>query len=79
MLESGDQGMDQHKEIEELLISSGVPYYLVGHSFAAVSDRGFDHVDSLKAHLADQGAIKNRTILLKASRGIALERLLDLL
>ena len=79
MLESGAQGLDQHKEIEELLIRSDVPYYLVGHSFAAVSDHAFDHVDSLKAYLVDQGLIKNKTVLLKASRGIALERLLDLL
>ena len=79
MLESGAQGLDQHKEIEELLIRFDVPYYLVGHSFAAVSDHAFDHVDSLKAYLVDQGLIKNKTVLLKASRGIALERLLDLL
>lgn len=79
MLESGTQVLEQHKEIEELLISSNVPYYLVGHSFAMISDHAYCDVDTLKAHLAERGTIENKTVLLKASRGIALERLLDLL
>jgi len=78
MLESGAEGLIQHKEIEDLLIKYNVPHYLVGETFSTVSDQAFDNVEALKNHLAGQKPIKGRSILLKASRGIELERLLDL-
>ena len=79
MLESGTDRLDQHKDIEDLLIEFNMPYYLVGQSFSAVSDKAFDHVDDLMEHMRGEMPIKDRTILLKGSRGIALERLLELL
>jgi len=79
MLEFGADGLEHHKEIEDLLIDFNIPYYLVGETFSSVSDHAFDNVEELKNYLVDQAPIINRTILLKASRGIALERLIDLL
>ena len=79
MLESGVNGLAQHKEIVDLLTDAGVPFYLVGAAFCAVSDAAYDNVDHLQAYLSSEEPLENKTILLKGSRGVALERLLDVL
>ena len=82
MLELGQYAQSEHQAIVDTIKESNIQdTILVGPLFGttnAESFKCFDNTDSVKKHLAKQ-AIQDHTILIKGSRGIALEQLLDLL
>ena len=83
MLELGDASAEEHQKItdfiEELTFSD---VYLVGLQFKNTIDRTqkkkFDHVELLTIYLKTQ-LIENKLILIKGSRGIHLEKVLELI
>ncbi|WP_303920530.1 UDP-N-acetylmuramoyl-tripeptide--D-alanyl-D-alanine ligase [Draconibacterium sediminis] len=83
MLELGEYSEDEHTKIVKLIpedLKSNT--FLVGKEFTKVntgdSIKSFIHVDELCAYLRSE-PIKNGNILIKGSRGIQLEKVLDLL
>lgn len=82
MLELGEESFNEHKEILDFVRNLKIPnILLVGPIFTALAKErfiGFPDTDGCKAWLKDH-PIKNALILLKASRGIHLENLLEIL
>jgi len=81
MLELGDDAPRYHSEIIEMLRSSGTEYYLVGPIFKEVSSGGrhaYVDVMQLLDHIK-QVPIQSKQVFIKASRGIRLEKILDVL
>ncbi len=83
MLELGDQTDEEHlrilKEVETLGINEVI---LVGQRFSRLADqekyRTFMNVEELR-HFLEQEAVEGKTILIKGSRGITLEKIYDIL
>ena len=84
MLELGTSSYEEHqitiKQLEQLDLKR---IYLVGeaffeHYFSSDKFLFFRHFDELKAHLQEE-PIEDQLLLIKGSRGIALERCIDLL
>ncbi|WP_319500895.1 UDP-N-acetylmuramoyl-tripeptide--D-alanyl-D-alanine ligase [uncultured Draconibacterium sp.] len=83
MLELGEYSEDEHTKIVELIPESlKVSTFLVGKEFSKVNTgegiKSFIQVDDLCGYLKNE-PIKNGNILIKGSRGIQLEKVLDLL
>lgn len=83
MLELGDKSGEEHKKVYDFLESLKIEkVFLVGDMFRKVSGnsgiRTFPDVDKLKDFLKSE-PINGRTILIKGSRGIGLEKIYDLL
>lgn len=84
MFELGNQSLDEHKSIIECIeriYKSSV--FFVGKDFCATQKNNpkhqfFEDFDALKVYLSEN-KITNKTILIKGSRGMALERTLDIL
>ncbi len=84
MLELGDVSNMEHQAIVNHLLQQDFKSgYLVGNEFG-VCDFGSDHriqhyqsVDELKIHLKSSPLVKDTKVLLKGSRGIGLEKLLN--
>ena len=80
MLELGQYTHKEHQGIIDQLKKGGIENaILVGPHFCAIKTAGynaFKNTAEAKKHLANQ-SILNHTILIKGSRGIALEQLLD--
>ena len=80
MLELGQYAQKEHQAIIDQLKRGGIDQaILVGPLFCASHTEGFGTFETTaeaKNHLADQ-LIQDHTILIKGSRGIALEQLLD--
>ena len=82
MLELGTESEQEHKQIIELIKSKKLTCFFVGPNFNKIKQ-----ADSAKLHFsetkedfiqqADKQAIKNSLILLKGSRGIGLEDLIE--
>ena len=83
MFELGAEAAAEHQQMVALIEASGMKErcLLVGQLFGATSWDGlhFESVAALEAYWNEKGAPKDASILLKGSRGIALERLLPLL
>lgn len=84
MLELGESSSDEHQKIADLLQSMKLnQIFLVGKEFAKTSTglktKKFDHVELLSDYLHQQKPMQNNLILIKGSRGIKLEQILDLL
>ena len=83
MLELGDKSEEEHMKILNIL-QSKLPekVFLVGPVFKKVSEKSgfkaFDNVDRLIDFLKSE-ALKGKTILIKGSRGIRLEKIYSLL
>ena len=84
MLELGTSSYEEHQitihQLEQLDLKK---IYLVGeaffeHHFSSDKFLFFRHFDELKAHLQEE-PIEDQLLLIKGSRGIALERCIDLL
>nr|NQU88980.1 UDP-N-acetylmuramoyl-tripeptide--D-alanyl-D-alanine ligase [Bacteroidota bacterium] len=83
MLELGGESTGEHQQIIELLIGAGFrKVILVGDIFSSIeTPPDFYKFEDVK-HAGEwirKNPVKNRSILLKASRGIGLEKLLTLL
>ncbi|MEN6454045.1 MAG: UDP-N-acetylmuramoyl-tripeptide--D-alanyl-D-alanine ligase [Prolixibacteraceae bacterium] len=81
MLELGSLAEEEHQKIADLIeLQHFDAVYLVGHYFSAV-DAGtamkFDKTEHLSAHLDTQKPIAENLILIKGSRGIGLEKIID--
>lgn len=79
MLELGDTSAEEHQKIVDELTSLGLQAVLVGKEFAATAPPYpcFDSTDDAQDHLKELDMTQH-TILLKGSRGIQLEKLVDL-
>ena len=78
MLELGTEGPEEHQKILDFLAEHHISYLTVGPIFKALNAAGFANVTELKEILRAQQT-KDKLILLKGSRGLSLEQLLDCL
>lgn len=83
MLELGQYSMDEHKKIIDFLsATANIRAYLVGTEFCRAAGQGsikcFASTELLIKHL-ESNPIRNNFVLLKGSRGIALEKVFPLL
>jgi len=81
MLELGEYSYDEHKKIVEILVSLGFrDVFLVGDGFRGVHDKFlfFSNSDECLDYIKNH-PLNNSTILLKGSRGVRLEKLMELL
>ena len=78
MLELGKEGPIEHQKILDFLLSNDLSYLTVGEIFKDLNEEGYTNVAALREILNKQG-LKDHFILLKGSRGIALEKLIDIL
>ncbi|MHA3787376.1 UDP-N-acetylmuramoyl-tripeptide--D-alanyl-D-alanine ligase [Flavobacterium hauense] len=84
MFELGAESPEEHSKIVQSLVNEeGIEVYFVGKDFYANSSSEphlhfFDSYDSFKESFASIKP-KNKTLLIKGSRGMALERTLDIL
>ena len=72
------EGPEEHQKILDFLADHHISYLTVGPIFKALNAAGYANVTELKEILRGQ-QIKDKLILLKGSRGLALEQLLDCL
>ena len=78
MLELGEDSKKEHKAILELTKKLSLEAIFVGEEFSKVCSEAYEKTSVLAGKISNT-SIKNKTILLKGSRGIALEKLVDLL
>lgn len=81
MFELGNESKSEHKKIIELAQNLDLKTYFIGkHFFENKNDKSafFENFEALENHLTSQ-SIANETILIKGSRGMALERILNLI
>lgn len=80
MLELGSETESEHQKIIELLREHGLEAYLVGEEFFKIKTefRSFKNVEELIESINTE-SLENRTILLKGSRGIRLEKVIEYL
>ncbi len=81
MFELGSTAAEEHQYIAELATSIGIDQViLVGNHFAGTntSAKTFSDIEQLKIALADMD-LSNHWVLIKGSRGMALERLLEVI
>lgn len=83
MFELGQYSEDAHKAVIDQLKKEGISAYLVGEEFSKQKDTDqsqsyFKTTEDLKVFLEDN-KIENATVLVKGSRGIALEKVLEVL
>jgi UDP-N-acetylmuramoyl-tripeptide--D-alanyl-D-alanine ligase len=82
MLELGQESSEEHQKIADYLNQQNFEFILlVGKEFSAAQTgtktKKFDHVELLSDYLRQQKPMENKLILIKGSRGIKLERVLD--
>jgi len=84
MFEIGKDVLTEHQKIADLITNAGInKAFLIGESFykTKINDPKiykFKTFEDFKTHLEDE-TFQNTTILIKASRGMALERVLELI
>ena len=78
MLEMGNTSLQEHKAIIDLANELKLECIFIGTEFAQVHKQVYNSTDKFSEFLKER-PIKNKTILLKGSRGITLEKLVKLL
>ena len=78
MLEMGNTSLQEHKAIIDLANELKLECIFIGTEFAQVHKQVYNSADKFSEFLKEK-PIKNKTILLKGSRGITLEKLVELL
>jgi UDP-N-acetylmuramoyl-tripeptide--D-alanyl-D-alanine ligase len=76
MLELGADGPAEHQKILDFVRENKLKLLTVGPIFQDIHMNGYADVEALKELLA-KDQLKDKLILLKGSRGIALEKLMD--
>jgi UDP-N-acetylmuramoyl-tripeptide--D-alanyl-D-alanine ligase len=76
MLELGAESQLEHQKILDFLKENQLQYVTVGPIFKGLNNAGFENTASLKAYITNN-PIDDHLILLKGSRGIALEQVLE--
>ena len=79
MLELGNESVQAHKEITEIILKNDLKGYLVGKEFSQIETKikHYNNVDQLIEELKKLPAIHDFVILLKGSRSIQLEKILE--
>ena len=77
MLELGSESLSEHLLILTYCQENKIPFITIGPIFKRLYAEGFESQESFRAH-ASTMKISQKMILLKGSRGIALEKLIDL-
>jgi UDP-N-acetylmuramoyl-tripeptide--D-alanyl-D-alanine ligase len=75
MLELGQEGPTEHQKVLDFLIENGIKFITVGPIFQKLHPEGYLNAPELQNKLQNE-KISNCLILLKGSRGIALEELM---
>ncbi len=78
MLELGKESIKEHQDIIKLTIKLKLDCLFVGEIFNSLTENGFKNRNVLAAEIQKKN-INKRTILLKGSRGIGLEKLIETL
>lgn len=84
MFELGEEALTEHQKLADLIVTTDInTAFLIGESFFSTKTnhpklKKFKTFEDFKGYLEGQ-TIQNSTILIKASRGMALERVLDLI
>ncbi len=78
MLEMGETSLKEHQAIINLVNELKLESILIGEEFSKINTTAYNRTDDFAAFLK-KNPIKDKTILLKGSRGIALEKLAELL
>ena len=76
MLELGAESQLEHQKILDFLKENQLQFVTVGPIFKGLNNVGFENTASLKAYITNN-PIDDHLILLKGSRGIALEQVLE--
>ncbi|MBR0111685.1 MAG: UDP-N-acetylmuramoyl-tripeptide--D-alanyl-D-alanine ligase [Bacteroidales bacterium] len=81
MLELGEESRAEHARIVDMLVAEGLDARLVGAEFAAVADGRFPTFASSEALAEELKArpVSGATLLVKGSRGIAMEKVIPVL
>ena len=81
MLELGEESASEHYNLIETAKIKGIKAIYIGSEFDKVSDQEdsliFENVEAAKAHLASMD-LNDTLVLVKGSRGIKLEQVLEL-
>mgnify|MGYP000486341919 FL=1 len=77
MLELGDESLTEHQTILDYCQQNNIPFFTVGPVFKALHPNGFENHEEFRENAVNLNLI-DQLILLKGSRGIALEKLIDL-
>jgi len=83
MLELGSDSEKEHQKIVDLVANSGITdVYWVGNNFQKTvlpsESKYYLNVDELLSEIG-RGNLENRFVLIKGSRGVRLEKVLDLI
>ena len=75
MLELGNESLTEHKNILNFCIEQDLPFLTVGSIFKEINLNGFRTISELENYFTEN-KVENKSILLKGSRGISLEKLI---
>ncbi len=75
MLELGNESLTEHKNILNFCIEQDLPFLTVGSIFKEINLNGFKTISELENYFTEN-KVENKSILLKGSRGISLEKLI---
>ena len=78
MLELGKYSKKEHQEITSLCKNLNLSCYFIGEEFQRVNNEAFKNKQDFEEQIQKE-TIRGKTILLKGSRGIGLEKLVEYL
>ncbi|MBM3185034.1 MAG: UDP-N-acetylmuramoyl-tripeptide--D-alanyl-D-alanine ligase [Bacteroidetes bacterium] len=78
MLELGTDSITEHHKIIEYCKENYLTFITVGKLFKEINENGFESISDLESYLTEN-SIANKSILLKGSRGISLEKIIPML
>lgn len=78
MLELGADSIIEHQKIVEFCKQNELKLITVGKLFKEINENGYESIMELESHLKEN-SISNKSILLKGSRGISLEKIIPML
>ena len=78
MLEMGETSLKEHQEIIDLANELKLESIFIGEEFSELNKNAYRNIEDFSQYL-ENNPINNKTILLKGSRAIALEKLISLL